>query len=198
MGSGGRATCPHNLLPEHTPPELDGLPYLANIRKYAAGIADSGTWAEFGVAAGNSARKFLNWMPDGTEFHLFDSFEGLPEEWLFNHDINPIGKFAVDEIPVFNDIRVHIHEGWFADTLPEMNLGALDLIHIDCDIYSAAKTVFEYIEVRCGTIILFDEYHGYADYKNHERKAYLEWAERTGHKLEWLAVSRSEAVGRVI
>ena len=176
------------------PPELQGLPYLDDIRTYAAELADGGTWAEFGVATGGTARHFINLMPDGTEIHLYDSFKGLPEVWDFNGDINFIGKFAVDKIPVFNDVRVHIHEGWFADTLPEMDIGVLDFVHIDCDIYSATKTVFENIEVRPGTIILFDEYQGYTDYRDHERKAYMEW----DNELEWLAVSRSEAVGRVM
>jgi len=172
------------------------LPYLHNIRKHAAEIANGGTWAEFGVAAGNSARKFLHWLPDNTEFHLFDSFEGLPEAWNFNGEINQIGRFAC-EPPVFNDIRVHLHVGMFADTLPVADMGTLDFIHIDCDIYSAAKTVFEHIAVRPGTVILFDEYHGYGCYKDHERKAYLEWSARTGNELEWLAVSRTEALGTI-
>ena len=188
----GGETCPSALLP----PELEGLPYIHNIRKYAAEQASAGTWAEFGVANGNSARKFLSWMPDNTEIHLYDSFKGLPEKWIFNDDINHIGRFAVDEIPVFNDIRVHIHEGMFADTLPKMDIGVLSFVHIDCDIYSATKTVFDNIEVSRGTIILFDEYHGYRAYKDHERKAYFEWVDK-GNEFEWLAVSRSQAMGIV-
>jgi len=180
------------------PEELSYIPHEDDIRTFAAQLAQAGTWAEFGVAGGGSARHFIHLMPDNTEIHLFDSFKGLPEEWDFNGDINKIGKFAQDKTPTFNDIRVHIHEGWFADTLPTAELGVLDFVHIDCDIYSATKTVFDYIQVKQGTIILFDEYHGYTDYKNHERKAYMEWSERTGHQLEWLAISRKEAVGRIV
>jgi hypothetical protein len=54
------------------------------------------------------------------------------------------------------------------------------------------------LKVSRGTIILFDEYHGYANYRDHERKAYLEWSEKTGNRLEWLAYNRSEALGRVL
>ena len=81
----------------------------------------------------------------------------------------------------------------FADTLPKAQLGVLDFVHIDCDIYSSTKTVFEHIEVRDGTIILFDEYWGYEDYRNHERKAFME----TGYNIEWEGKCRSQAVGRI-
>lgn len=181
----------------YLPPELEGLEYIDFIRDYAANLASAGTWAEFGVSHGGTARHWIQKMPDGTELHLYDSFKGLPERWDFNGDINEIGRYAVDKIPEFNDVRVHIHEGMFEDTLPKMDIGVLDFIHIDCDIYSATKTVFENIEVSRGTIILFDEYHGYADYRDHERKAYMEWVEHTGNELEWLGYSRSEAVGIV-
>jgi hypothetical protein len=177
------------------PPELHGVKRVDDIRTFAAGLARQGTWAEFGVAGGGSAKHFMLHMGDSC-LHLFDSFKGLPEEWDFNGDINHIGRYAQPHVPYFDDKRVFIHEGMFADTLPIADLPVLDFIHIDCDIYSSTKTVFENIQVRKGTIILFDEYHGYAEYMNHERKAYLEWSERMGQELEWLAVSRKEAVGR--
>lgn len=181
------------------PAELKDVEYHDDLRTRAAQLARAGTWVEFGVFRGSSARHFIHLMPDDTEIHLFDSFMGLPEEWDFNGDINHIGKFTTDGIaPVFNDIRVHIHKGMFADTLPNVDMGVLDFVHIDCDIYSATKTVFEHIDVSRGTIILFDEYHGYTEYRNHERKAYLEWSERTGHELKWLAKGRTQAMGVIM
>lgn len=176
------------------PPELHGVPRVDDIRTFAVSLAKQGTWAEFGVAGGGSAKHFLQFMERGT-FHLFDSFKGLPEEWDFNGDINHIGRYAQPHVPRFDDERVVIHEGMFADTLPKADMGVLDFVHIDCDIYSATRTVFENIQVRTGTIILFDEYHGYAEYMNHERKAFMEWSE--GRDIEWLATSRKEAVGRI-
>ena len=183
----------------YCPPELEDVEYVEFPRTLAPQLARAGTWAEFGVWGGNSARHFINLLPDDTELHLFDSFKGLPEDWMFNDELNPVGRFGMQdhEIPVFNDIRVHVHKGMFADTLPKADMGVLDFVHVDCDIYSSARTVFEFIEVSRGTIILFDEYHGYEDYRNHERKAYMEWSEKTGNSLEWIAKSRTQALGRV-
>jgi len=182
---------------QFTPDELRSIQFIADLRIYAAEQVSGKNWAEFGVASGNSARKFLTVMPEDATLHLFDSYKGLPEEWWFNDDCNYIGKFAQTQIPSFGDGRAVMHNGMFADTLPKVDLGILDFVHIDCDIYSSTKTVFEWIQVRPGTIILFDEYWGYADYKNHERKAYLEWSKRTGNELEWLGKNRSQAVGRI-
>ena len=39
------------------------------------------SWAEFGTFKGVSARIFLQFLPQNKNFYLFDSFEGLPEEW---------------------------------------------------------------------------------------------------------------------
>ena len=182
---------------QFTPDELISIPVIQDLRLFSAKLAGGKNWAEFGVASGGSARTFLSVMPDDTVLHLFDSYKGLPEEWWFNDDFNFIGKFAEPKPPNIEDSRVIWHNGMFADTLPKAELGILDFVHIDCDIYSSTKTVFEWIEVKPGTIILFDEYWGYADYKNHERKAYLEWSERTGNELEWLGRNRSQAVGRI-
>lgn len=185
-------------LPPFLPVELHGIKRVDDIRTFAIDLAPyNGVWAEFGVAGGDSAKHFMPRMNHVT-FHLFDSFQGLPEEWDFNGDINLVGRYAQPFVPQFDDPRVIVHVGMFADTLPKVDMGVLDFVHIDCDIYSATKTVFEHIKVKSGTIILFDEYHGYAEYENHERKAYMEWSERTGNRLQWLAISRKEAVGRVV
>jgi predicted O-methyltransferase YrrM len=181
--------------PRFCPPELLDRPAREDLWTILMTYAPDGTWAEFGVAGGTSARYWIARMPADTQLHLFDSFNGLPEEWDFNGDINHVGRYAQPSIPVFDDPRVHVHAGMFEDTLPEANLGVLDFVHIDCDIYSSTRTVFDHIQVKEGTIILFDEYWGYADYMNHERKAFLEWSERTGYELEWLAKNRTQAAG---
>ena len=179
--------------------ELENIPFTEDIRVEAMEYAEGGVWAEFGVFKGGSARHWLNYMPDGTHIHLFDSFKGLPEHWdMGNNKPRPIPPFYLEEheIPVFNDIRVTLHKGLFKDTLP-CDMGVLSFVHIDCDLYSSTVTVLDNIEVEPGTIILFDEYHGYPNYQAHERKAYFEWAERTGNTLTWLVKGRMSALGRV-
>ena len=182
---GGGATCP---------PELLDVPLVDDTKVIAIEHATAGVWAEFGVYRGNSARYLINHMPDNTVIHLFDSFRGLPEEWDLGNEVSQ--RFVVDKIPTFNDVRVITHVGMFADTLPA-DMGVLNLVHIDCDLYQSTVTVLDNIQVEPGTVILFDEYHGYPNYAMHERKAYLEWSQRTNYKLNWLAKGRMQAVGIV-
>jgi hypothetical protein len=135
------------------------------------------TWAEFGVAHGHSAFFFLRQLPETGKMYLLDSFEGLPEEW----NQNPKGTFAC-EVPDFNDDRAIVIKGWFEDTISQVT-DTLDFVHIDSDIYSAAKTVLDNIKVRKGTIILFDELWGWTngtlvenpDWRHSEYKALMEW-----------------------
>jgi hypothetical protein len=128
-------------------------------------------WAEFGVEVGCSAQFFLRNLPNNGRFYLFDSFEGLPEDWKGD---TPKGHFDCGgRVPNFDDLRVVIKKGWFEDTLPIDE--TLDFVHIDCDLYSSTKTVLENINVKKGTIILFDEFWGYDEYADHEYKALMEW-----------------------
>ena len=142
--------------------------------EWCASNADPGIWAEFGVAEGTSARYFLSRLPAATRLLLFDSFEGLPEAWQGM----PKGRFAC-EPPVFDDPNVTIVKGLFADTLPVDE--EFSFVHIDCDLYASCKTVLERINVRPGTIILFDELWGFPEWENHEYKALKEW----GRKYEF-------------
>lgn len=131
--------------------------------------AVSDVWAEFGVLHGISARYFLSRLPEAGRLLLYDSFEGIPEQW----GPHPKGHFGVDKIPEFNDERVEIRKGWFEDTLPlEEPAG---LIHIDSDLYISAKQVLEGINPQPGTIILFDEMFGYPEWEDNEYKALTEW-----------------------
>jgi hypothetical protein len=182
---------------QFTPDELIDVPNRQDIWTIATRLVEGKNWVEFGVAGGDSANFWLLHMPVDATLHLFDSYEGLPEEWWFNDDFNYIGKFAQPHPPRITDNRVVWHNGMFADTLPKAEMGVLDFVHIDCDIYSSTKTVFDHIEVSRGTVIIFDEYWGYNNYRDHERKAFLEWSERTGHRLEWLAKNRTQAAGIV-
>jgi hypothetical protein len=152
------------------PEELGDVPNKFDIREYCVKRQlISPVWAEFGVAGGDSARQFLQYLPEDGTFYLFDSFKGLPEPWWEGKK----DSWASKGKPSFNDKRVVIKEGWFKDTLPLDDL--LGFVHIDCDIYSSTKTVLDNINVDTGSIILFDELWGYERYRDHEFKALMEW-----------------------
>jgi hypothetical protein len=100
---------------------------------------------------------------------LFDSFEGLPEDW----NGNKAGSHKAEAVPEWDDPRIETVPGWFEDTLPVDEV--LGFVHIDCDLYSSTKTVLERINVVPGTVILFDELFGYEGHEEHELKALSEW-----------------------
>jgi len=149
-----------------------------------------GLYLEFGVASGSS----INYISErvAKDVHGFDAFEGLPENW-----IEGVGKGAFASGGMAPDVRdnVKLHVGWFEDTLPKFclaNKENIAFMHIDCDIYSATKTVFEYLGDRIisGTVIQFDEYFNYPGWKNHEYKAFQEFVVKKGIKYEYLGYNR--------
>lgn len=130
-------------------------------------------WAvEFGVYSGYSLDIIAERMP----VIGLDSFEGLPEDWRPGF---PKGKFRTpypENVPA-NAMLVH---GWFEDTLPvlrERGIPQIGLIHIDCDLYSSTVTalngMIDYMHP--GTVVVFDEYHGYPGSEQHEEKAWQEF-----------------------
>ena len=151
-------------------------------------VSKSGLFLEFGVAGGKSIRKIAARAPG--KVHGFDSFEGLPEAW----GSNPIGKFDQKGHLPETPSNVELHEGWFNETLPPFlaaNSDDIAFLHIDCDLYSSTKTVFEQCRERLqpGTVILFDEYFNYPHWTEHEHKAFVEFAEEIGVTYEYIAFS---------
>jgi len=158
------------------------FPGQTKLREVAAERANSNDvsslWAEFGVEHGRSAFFLSHYLPAHGEFFLFDSFQGLPEDWAMAHNnIRPGEAWACDP-PTFDDPRITVVPGWFDDTLPHAPMaGPLALLHIDCDLYSSTKTVLERLDDQIvpRTVILFDEFWGYPNWREGEHKALMEW-----------------------
>jgi len=144
--------------------------------------AKSGYALEFGVATGFTLKMIAGKMP----VTGFDSFEGLPEDWRAGF---PKGMFAQ---PAPSIVGAELVVGWFEDTLEKWiesnaaRMKALSLVHIDCDLYSSTVTILngvgEYLV--SGVVVVFDEYHGYPGWEDHEFKAWSEFIERTGKQYE--------------
>jgi predicted O-methyltransferase YrrM len=99
--------------------------------------------------------------------------------------------------------NVHLNKGWFDATLPgwlAANPGPIALIHIDCDIYSSTKTIFDLIADRIApnTIIVFDEYFGYPRWQDHEFKAFQEFVAAHGVRYEYLTYARIQTAVKII
>ncbi len=160
-----------------------------------------GYCAEFGVYNGNSLSFIATFKPDIT-FFGFDSFEGIPEDWFGGLRKN---SFCAGKVPQLFNRNVELVQGWFDDSLPiflENHEGNFSFIHIDCDVYTSTKTIFELLAKRigAGTIIEFDEFFGYPGWKNHEFKAFIEFVEKNGVEYEYIGYTNrgSQVAVRII
>lgn len=155
----------------------------------------SGLILEFGVHNGNS----INAIAALTEqtVHGFDSFEGLPSDGTIPMASDGGVKWFAGKmdmgglLPNVRD-NVQLYKGWFDSTLPEFyqaHTGDIALLHIDCDIYSSTKCVFDNSKGRIGpgTIIIFDEYLNFEGWERHEHRALTEFAADVDLRYEFIA-----------
>jgi hypothetical protein len=139
-------------------------------------LGPTGTALEFGVGSGNSLRRIAASMP----VIGFDSFQGLPEDWRPGFEA---GEFACAPPAV---LGAQLVVGLFSDTLPGYAWPEhVGLVHIDCDLYSSTVEVLRHVSPRLqpSTYVVFDEYHGYDGYLDHEMKAWQEFVDRT--EVQW-------------
>lgn len=163
-----------------------------------------GLWLEFGVYEGKSAYQLthaMNRYGIDKPLYGFDSFKGLPEDWILDPNDAKLNKkagfFKVADPTKRGWImacgkKLELVVGWFDKTLPKFvqtHTEPCALINIDSDLYSSAKTVLDTLagQIVPGTVIMFDEYHGYKNYKDGEYKAFKEFVAQHNVKFEWLA-----------
>ena len=156
-------------------------------------LAPDGMILEFGVFTGST----INRMAAVTSRHIygFDSFEGLPEDWVENMTV---GYFKC-EIPSVSS-NVTLVKGFFDASLQpflDENPGLVGFCHIDCDLYSSTKCVLDALSSRFqdGTLILFDELACYRGYENHEYKAFLEFLCNNDFDFEYVGRRTNESFG---
>jgi len=131
-------------------------------------------YMEFGVAAAHSFKWWLakNNHP-ASEFHGFDTFEGLPEDWGRHFKKGDMSA----ALPDIADKRAGFYKGIFQDTVHgfiEHNTEALatkpKVIHMDADLFSSTIFVLSQLHpyLKKGDIIFFDEFN----VANHEYQAF--------------------------
>lgn len=139
-----------------------------------------GLYLEFGVYQGVSITTAYEALPNWV-FYGFDSFEGLPEIWREGYGQ---GFFNLNgKIPELNT-QINLIKGWFNESIPawvkqyQNTYSIVDILHIDCDLYSSTKTVLDNLDdliYTNHTILVFDELINYPDYEKHEIKALYEY-----------------------
>jgi len=157
---------------------------------------------EFGVRNGTS----INLIARLTErtVHGFDSFEGLPDDGIIPRSNAGNAKWYAGKMHMKGAIptvpqNVKLYKGWFHQTLPkffEDKREPISYMHVDCDIYSSAKTVLECAAgaLQSGSVIVFDDYLNYVGWQNNEHRALVEAAEDAGFTFSYIAFNYAGGV----
>ncbi len=154
-------------------------------------VLHDGLVCEFGVFEGETINHIAKQLPSRIIFG-FDSFEGLPERW--REAFGP-GTFSTGgQLPRVRS-NVRLRKGWFDATLPgfaAQHTGAIAFLHVDCDLYSSTRCIFEYLgkSLKAGSIIVFDEYFNYPGWEQHEFRAFSEFVAMEGLGYEYLAYNQ--------
>jgi hypothetical protein len=147
-------------------------------------------YLEFGVFRGEATQYWSRLLrhPE-SRLHGFDSFEGLPENWLPQRSK---GHFSLEgQVPKVDDCRVQFFKGWFEQTLPRYEPPRHDVLvlNLDADLYSSTIFVLNVLEsaIVPGTYIYFDEFN----HQFHELRAFDEFVRRTGMRFSLVGATRA-------
>jgi hypothetical protein len=179
--------------------EAKALNTDAAVLKFASDhVAFRGAFLEMGVCTGKTINFIAALNP---EEHIwgFDSFDGLPEQWVRTDLSVPQGTFRVNVKgwmpPVLHNVT--LAKGMFHETLPQfkeqfLKSTPIALLHVDCDIYASAREIFDQLveNIVSGTVIVFDEFYNYPGAEEHEFRAFQEFLDRTGKKSIYLAYNQ--------
>jgi hypothetical protein len=160
-------------------------------------VSIDGLFVEFGVFRGSSINFLAKRLGPTKTVHGFDSFRGLPEVWSgtkFDFDVG-------GELPKVPPNAI-LHAGLFDQSLPawvEKNPGDMAFIHVDCDLYTSTKIVFDLLgsRIKPGTVIVFDEYFNYPGWQEHEFRAFQEFISSSGLTYKYLGFSRFQAIVKI-
>lgn len=147
-------------------------------------------WLEFGVASGKSINYISGFTTE--KVYGFDSFEGLPENWREGF---AKGAFNLHgNLPEVNE-NVVLIKGWFNETLPSfirVQNKKVSFIHIDCDLYSSTKCIFDILKPHMDTdcVVIFDELVNYPGFDGDtgELKAFYEFITENNVDYEWIGM----------
>lgn len=162
-----------------------------------------GAVAEFGCYVGTTSlyiRRVLDAVQADRQFHVYDSFEGLPEK--ASEDISPLGvQFRAGELAVGKKAFMRefqkaglklpvIHKAWFGDLTASDVPEPVAFAYLDGDYYQSIKIPLELITPKLapGAVIVVDDYGNQA--LPGARKAVDEWCGKHGY-----AVNETRSLG---
>lgn len=136
--------------------------FARSVERLPGVIAECGTYV--GVSTWFIAKEL-----SGTDFYLFDSFEGLSppsvkdraNEWLPQWHS---GDMAASELEARNNLHefsnLHFMKGWIPERFEEISYLRFKFLHIDVDLYQPTwdSLAFFYERMVPGGIIVMDDY----------------------------------------
>jgi hypothetical protein len=139
-----------------------------------------GALVECGTWRGGMSAAMMEVGGTDRDYHFFDSFEGLPPakeidgsaalEWqgdkagqfYFDNCTATVDEFhqtlAMTGMPLD---RVHVHAGFFEDTMRDLSIPRIAVLRLDADWYDSTMTCLKALfdKVLPGGIILIDDYY---------------------------------------
>jgi len=168
----------------------EGLPdYLRHCAKSSTLDSDH-LYLELGVFTGCTFSVIRNCVPQHITMYGFDTFEGLPEDWMID-DTNILyakGRFQVEHIP--NDTpNSKFIKGRIEDTLDDFlkeQDKKVGFVHLDMDLYSGTYYALNKLRPYLvpGTVLAFDDFYDLPGWQNHSFKALLDFANETNTGFE--------------
>lgn len=150
---------------------LHNLYIAEKSRKVDGDVVECGVWRG-GMIAG-----IAEVIGPKKHYHLYDSFEGLPEakeidgisalSWQKNTE----GAFYFDNCKAeiaFAEKAMQMagapftcHKGWFSDTVPNCNLENISLLRLDGDWYESTMVCLQHLFPRVvkGGVVIIDDYY---------------------------------------
>ena len=151
---------------------------------------------EFGVYRGRTLRRIAA-LAEPSRVAGFDTFEGLPADWT-GHTLRR-GYYSTGGRLPRVPAGCALYPGLFADTIPrflaERPAARAAFVHVDCDLYESTCDVLNLLGERLGpgSVLLFDEHHGYPGWEHGEHLAFHQWATATGRGFRYIAFSVESA-----
>lgn len=150
-------------------------------------------YLEFGVRYGDSIFKWSTINTNlNSRFIGFDSFEGLPEDWVSVTGVGRKGALSTGGVvPQTTDSRIRFVKGWFNVTLRpflrEFSPHSRLVIHNDADLFSSTLFTLATLDpiLQPGSILIFDEFAN----PLHEWKAFHDYVSAFGRSCKVLGAA---------
>ena len=162
-----RSVMPYTMVSRQRLENLCALAAQAIAEQVPGDFVECGTW-KGGSGALLAQQAVLARPPRLTWF--CDSYQGLPQAgradgwfaqlWTGKVQATPDDVRSALAALGLSDDHVRIVAGWFDQTLPQLDVGSIALLHVDCDWYDSVLCCLDNLwdRVSPGGFVIFDDY----------------------------------------